>query len=69
MRLLTFPELRATKGIGYSRVHIARLVKGGTFPAPLALGEGRIAWLEAEIDGWITEHAQRRSLPTDKVAA
>ena len=53
MRLLPFTSLKDEKGIGYSRVHLARLIRAGQFPRPVAVGAGRIAWIEAEIDGWI----------------
>jgi prophage regulatory protein len=59
MRLLPYSALR-DRGIPYSRVHLARLVKAEQFPAPIQLGEGRIAWIEAEVDDWITARAAQR---------
>jgi len=35
--VLTQKELKVRKGITYSRQHIKRRVKGGTFPAPFHL--------------------------------
>lgn len=52
MQLLNYDSLKG-KGIGYSRPHLWRLVKAGTFPAPIKLGANRNAWIEAEIDDWI----------------
>jgi predicted DNA-binding transcriptional regulator AlpA len=42
-------ERTATK----SRVTLWRRVRAGTFPAPVDLGGGRIAWVRSEIDAWI----------------
>ena len=53
MRILSKKALRAEKGIGYSDVHIARLVKAGKFPAPIQLGAGRKGWIESEVDIWL----------------
>jgi predicted DNA-binding transcriptional regulator AlpA len=56
-RLLTFPDLKARKGIPYCRVHLTRLEKDGLFPARRQLGANRVVWIESEID----EHL--RNLP------
>lgn len=63
MKLISFPSLKAEKGIGYSRVHLARLIEAGKFPAPLRLGAGgRIAWLESEVDDWIRDRMAEREV-------
>jgi predicted DNA-binding transcriptional regulator AlpA len=36
-RLLTQKDLKAKKGISYSRQHVTRKVNDGTFPAPFQL--------------------------------
>lgn len=38
---------------GLSRSSIYAAIKAGAFPAPIALGEKSVGWLEHEIDGWI----------------
>jgi prophage regulatory protein len=58
-RILIYPDLKP-KGIPYSREHIRRRERDGTFPMHIDLGEGRIAWLEQEIDDWIAELAAKR---------
>ncbi len=66
MRLITFAELKSLKGIGYSRVHIARLMKLGQFPQHVSIGEaanGHKAWLEEEIDSWIKARVAQRGRP------
>lgn len=52
--LVSFEEL-ATFGIHYSRLHLRRLVKKGTFPAPVRPSEGRIAWRSCDIHEWLAK--------------
>lgn len=68
MRFLPYPALR-DRGIPYSRMHLGRLVRAGQFPAPVHLSEGRVAWIEAEIDEWCAERAARRPHRTAESAA
>ena len=60
MRLLSFIELRLVKGIGYSKAHLHRLIRGGKFPRPIKLGENRNAWIEEEIDSHIESKIAER---------
>lgn len=60
MRLITMADLRAAKGVPYSRPHIYRLIDAGKFPKPLHIGGNRIAFLEAEIDEWIKSKLRER---------
>jgi len=56
MRLLSFRDLKAIKGIPYSRAHIHRLVKRGQFPPPIKVNASRHgvnAWSESEIDRYL----------------
>jgi predicted DNA-binding transcriptional regulator AlpA len=58
VRLLTFTELKPSKGIPDTRRNLERKAKLGLFPKPLKLTpgqQGRIAWIEQEID----EHLER----------
>jgi prophage regulatory protein len=50
-RLLFPAEVRAK--VRLSEPTIFRLRRKGTFPAPVVLGERRIAWRESEIDAWL----------------
>jgi predicted DNA-binding transcriptional regulator AlpA len=54
-RVLPFCELREKKGIEYSRKHLRRKVRDGSFPSPIRLGDRRIAWHEHEIDAWLAD--------------
>jgi predicted DNA-binding transcriptional regulator AlpA len=49
MRLLDWKALKA-RGHVFTRRHTERLVKEGKFPAPIRVGENRIAWIEEEVD-------------------
>ncbi|MBT5001213.1 MAG: AlpA family phage regulatory protein [Tateyamaria sp.] len=37
-----------------SRSHLHRLAREGKFPKPIKIGENRSAWLEADVQDWIT---------------
>jgi predicted DNA-binding transcriptional regulator AlpA len=54
-RVLDYAQLAPQKGITYSRDHLRRKVKDGSFPPPIKLSERRIAWPEDVIDAWLDE--------------
>ena len=62
VRILTYPELKTLKGISFSRQYLAVLEATGKFPqrVPLGIGNGRIGWIEAEIDEWLKGRAAAR---------
>jgi prophage regulatory protein len=68
MRLLTFPQLKAAKGVPYTNEHLARLEKQGKFPQRVPIGEARVAWIEEEIDSWIADRAAQRTTPVQQIA-
>jgi prophage regulatory protein len=47
-KLLLFPELKG-HGVRYGRRQIDRLEARGDFPKRVAIGVGRVGWVEAEI--------------------
>jgi prophage regulatory protein len=59
-RLIRLREVRTRVGLGASTVY--RYLAAGKFPRPVAIGGGRVAWLESEIDAWIASRleAERR---------
>ncbi len=61
MRFLRFPELRALKGIPYSRMHVDRLEKAGQFPKRVRLSSMTVAWIEEEIDDHIATKVAERA--------
>jgi prophage regulatory protein len=62
MRLLSKKQVR--ERVVYSPAHIARLEAAGSFPKRIRLGQGRVGWLETEIDDWITSRVAERDNPT-----
>jgi prophage regulatory protein len=38
-----------------SRSHLHRLARDGKFPKPIKIGENRSAWLESDVQDWISE--------------
>ncbi len=63
MRLLRFRDLKALKGIPWSRVHITRLEKLGRFPRRIQVGLNTVAWDEAEVDAMLAARAAARGAP------
>jgi prophage regulatory protein len=60
MKVLTYPDLKAEKGIRYSRQHLLRLEQDGKFPKRIPLGPGRHGWIDSEIDQYIEACAAER---------
>lgn len=52
-RILMPWDLRPVKGIDYHRDTLRKMVKAGTFPAPVQLSPYRVGWRESDIDGWL----------------
>jgi prophage regulatory protein len=46
--------------IPYSQNQLRRLEAQGTFPKRVRIGANRVAWVRAEIDGWITARVNSR---------
>jgi predicted DNA-binding transcriptional regulator AlpA len=66
VKFLFFPDLKAKKGIPFSRQHIGRLenAEENPFPRHANLGANTIAWREDEVDKWIAARfADRSSSP------
>lgn len=61
-RLLKRLEVESKTGL--SRASIYSAIRAGTFPASVAIGPNRVAWLEAEVDQWIAEKLAARELAT-----
>ena len=52
-RLLTRKEI--TREVGISRSTIYRLLRNGSFPQPIRIGERGIRWPESQVQAWIAE--------------
>jgi prophage regulatory protein len=51
-RLINHKDL-AAKGIPYSKPHLWRKEKDGTFPKRVPVGAGRYAYVESEVDAYV----------------
>lgn len=52
-RLIRYSEV--IKRVGLCKASIYNRMNAGQFPRPISIGGGRVAWLESDIDTWITE--------------
>lgn len=57
-RLVRLGEVIERIGVGKSAIY-AR-IRAKTFPAPVQLGGGSVAWVEAELDAWIEARIEER---------
>lgn len=58
--VIRLPEVLRMCGV--SRPSVYRKMKEGTFPKQLKLGTAAVGWLRAEVEQWINEKAQARSV-------
>ncbi|QQQ42004.1 AlpA family phage regulatory protein [Stenotrophomonas maltophilia] len=67
-RFIRRQEVERRTGFGRSTIYAA--IKPGskrydpTFPRPVRLSPGTIAWVESEVDGWIHARIAERVAPT-----
>jgi prophage regulatory protein len=68
IRLIRLPQVK--QRTGYSRSSIYAKISLGEFPAPVNLGARAVAWIDTEIDEWISHRvkASRGGTRTDEVA-
>ena len=52
-RLIRRKEVQAKTGLGASSIYA--LMRNGEFPQCLNLSERRVAWIESEVDSWVSE--------------
>ncbi|MDA1155576.1 MAG: AlpA family transcriptional regulator [Proteobacteria bacterium] len=58
-RLIRLPDVMSKTGLG--RASIYRYIDLGKFPAPVRVGERASAWVEQEIDAWISDRIKERA--------
>ena len=63
-----FPNSKSEKNVPFTRQHIRRLQKAGTFPRPVPLGENTTAYLEEEIDEWLIARIAKRDVQQQRQA-
>ncbi|WP_366511129.1 AlpA family phage regulatory protein [Mesorhizobium sp.] len=51
--------------IPLSRTEIYRRIRGNNFPRPIRLGKNRIAFIETEIEAWISDRLGTSSEQSD----
>jgi predicted DNA-binding transcriptional regulator AlpA len=61
---IVFAELHQ-HGIGFSRVHLRRLISHKLFPPPVMLSPNRIAWRLSDVSAW---KASRPVAPVEAAA-
>ena len=61
MKVISYKELKPSKGITHSRQWLATMVKAGKFPAPIKIGERANGYIEAEVDAWMEAKAAARN--------
>jgi len=67
-RLVSKKELKSVCGIPYTPQHIGRLERAGKFPKRVNLGSGRVAWVLAEVDAWLSERIAERDTPSHETS-
>jgi prophage regulatory protein len=53
VKLLWYRDLKATRGINFSRRYLYTLEKQNKFPRRVPVGDHRVAWVESEIDDFL----------------
>jgi prophage regulatory protein len=56
--LLRRPDVE--RRTGYSRSSIYAMMEAGDFPRPVKLGPRAVAWVESEVDAWISARIEAR---------
>lgn len=51
-RLIRLPEVMNRVGLGRSTIY--RWMSEGRFPKPVQLGGHAVAWVETEVDAWVS---------------
>lgn len=52
-RFIRRKEVQAKTGLGASSIYA--MMKQGKFPKAITLSERRVAWIESDVDQWISE--------------
>lgn len=48
--------------VGLSRTELYRLIGKGAFPKQVPIGAYKVAFVEAEVDGWISDRLKARDI-------
>jgi prophage regulatory protein len=66
-RLLSFKRVLEVTSL--SRATLYRKIGDGSFPAPLKIGNSRVAWKEREIAEWIAQQPRATNQPICSVGS
>ncbi|MEZ9494944.1 AlpA family transcriptional regulator [Vibrio splendidus] len=58
MRFLRLKEVMALTGLGRSSIY--KFMDENTFPKTVSLGGRAVAWVESEIEDWMSERLSKR---------
>lgn len=58
MKLIRIKDVMDRTGLARSTIY--KYISEGKFPKPIKLGSRAVAWVEAEIDGWIQASIEGR---------
>ncbi len=58
MRFLRLKEVMALTGLGRSSIY--KFMEENTFPKSVSLGGRAVAWVESEIEDWMSERLSQR---------
>lgn len=58
MRLIRLKEVMQTTGLARSTIY--KVMKSGGFPQAVPLGKRSVAWLEAEVQEWVSARISER---------
>lgn len=61
MKALNIKQVAEKLSLGQSTIY--RMISKGEFPKPFSLGGNRTAWLEEDVDRWLSEKAGRADSP------
>lgn len=57
---VAYSDLAANVGIGFTRMHLRRLIDRGLFPQAYQVSPNRIAWKLSELTAWKASRIQKR---------
>ncbi|MEO8488608.1 AlpA family transcriptional regulator [Pseudomonas sp.] len=66
MKMIRVQDVSNLTSLGKSTIY--KLIKEGTFPKQVSLGERCVAWVESEVQEWILARIDERDLGEQVVA-
>lgn len=64
--MLRLPQVTAMTGLPQSSVYA--LIARNEFPKPVALSVNRVAWIEAEVQGWLRARVDKARHQTSEIS-